>query len=208
MGKKETKFKAIMNREQLLCHLDGLVAGVRAGSIAVEGEKGKTTLPLTEKTSVKMEAAQKKDKYKLELEMSWSREAGEEAPAGDAVDQESEGDDDSGDYESGGDDQEETEGEPQKTSYKKLKKTMQKEVKALQAELKRGVMPTLERIESFTRNCREMTSVPGRGDEYYPRFNEQVQVLALAAEAGNTADYAAALEVLLEMKAECNSKFK
>ena len=216
-GKKEVKYKAVMNRDQLADYLEGLANGFRQGSIAIDAEKGDLTLQPTETMSVKIEAAEKKDKYKMELAVSWSRVAPEGDLAGCETEAASEGgssDDEAGQAgeKAAGDDEEEGEPEsgadPLTLSYKKLKKKMQKEVKEIKAVLDRGEMPALELVEACVNDAQAITSVPGKGDEHYPRFNDQAQVLLSAARSGDQPGFAAALEALLEMKKECHSKYK
>ena len=71
MGKKEVKLKTVMNREQLACYLEDLANRVRQGSIPIETMEDKMLLRTAENAGVKIEATEKKDRYKLELKLSW-----------------------------------------------------------------------------------------------------------------------------------------
>ena len=213
-GKKEVKFKAAMKPEQLADYLEGLVNGLRQGCLTVDTEKGSLSLQTTEIVAVKIEATEKKDKCKLELELSWAREA-PDVKAEETVDQarelavstgeEGTAPDNGGD---GDDDQGETEGEPLKTSYKKIKKSMQRAVKDIKAALDRGEIPPVELTEALVSDCEALTTMPGKGDDQYPEFCERVQRLAQAARSGDLTDVSTALEAVLAMKKECHSNHK
>ena len=79
MSKSGLKFKSSMEREQVAVLLEDMARSLRKGIICAQQDPDFLTLTPGEVISVEFEAAQKKDKEKVELELSWRQEVTAEA---------------------------------------------------------------------------------------------------------------------------------
>jgi XXXCH domain-containing protein len=93
-------------------------------------------------------------------------------------------------------------------SYKKLKKAMQKDFKAIGQAVEAARQPPPEIVRSFCRAGREMIAFPDRGDEYYPRFEAGLAALEAAAASRDLAAVARAHTDLDQIKEDCHDRFK
>ena len=82
MGKRELEFKAEMNRGQLVSYLRDLASSLEEGTICVEKGDDYVVMNPGDRIKVEIEAAEKKDKSKFALEITWRKgeTAMEESP--------------------------------------------------------------------------------------------------------------------------------
>ena len=73
MGKRELEFKAEMNRSQLVSYLRDLAASLEEGTICVEKGDDYVVMNPGDRVKVEIEAAEKKDKSKFALEITWRK---------------------------------------------------------------------------------------------------------------------------------------
>ena len=83
MSKSGMEFKSTMDREQVAVLLEDLARSIRKGTVCAQQEPEYLTLSPTDVIEVEFEAAQKKGKEKVGLELSWRQEVlGEESASG------------------------------------------------------------------------------------------------------------------------------
>ena len=80
MSKKEIALEGLVDMGQAIDFVDGLLAGMRSGTIYLE--KGNETLILCpeEEVEIEIKGSQKKGKGKISFELSWEKEEIEEIP--------------------------------------------------------------------------------------------------------------------------------
>lgn len=74
MSKKEISFKGKIRQEQAIDYLESLLQAMREGTIYVQNGDDFVSLEPTDIVELEVSAARKKEKGKLELELSWSKE--------------------------------------------------------------------------------------------------------------------------------------
>ena len=94
------------------------------------------------------------------------------------------------------------------SSYKKLKKRMAKDFKAIAKPLQSGQLPNLDLARAFRDDCLHMTSFKGKGDVNYEAFRQEAQAFAAAIESGDQAGAREAVRVLAKMEKDCHHEFK
>ncbi len=95
-----------------------------------------------------------------------------------------------------------------KVSYKQVKKDLSRHFKAVKKARRDGAMPSPEEVEGLSWAGRLMCSFSGKGEEFFPRFLEQLEALEQAAERGDAASLDQALQALAGFKKDCHSKLK
>ena len=80
MSKKEVELEGIVDMDQAIDFVDGLLAGMKSGTIYLE--KGNETLVLCpeEEVEIEIKGSQKKGKGKISFELSWEKEEIEQIP--------------------------------------------------------------------------------------------------------------------------------
>jgi len=185
--------------------------GLEFGEVTVE-----TDGPVKVKQSVKTKSDRVSFKLKLKYETALTPELS--GVLGELPDEEPEEDEDAAapppavvSAEAAAREEESEEGQgggTKEQSYKTLKKRMGKAFKALRKTLQEGGAPAPEEISAFARDCRLMTTFPGKGDEYYPAFLRRTEELLAAAAAGDLEAVSASLAELGAMKKACHSDYK
>ena len=100
-----------------------------------------------------------------------------------------------GDHESGG-------------SYKKLKKDMKKQFEELEAYLDKDEIPPMDLVEPFFANCKEMTTYPDKGEEFYNQFNAQAYDFYGAVQSGDLESAKEGYKALWQLKKDSHDKYK
>lgn len=73
-GKKSVSFEGVIDLQQAVSYLEGLVAAIRSGTITLEMDGDAVSLRPARNVSLSIEAKRKEERERLTLEMSWSRE--------------------------------------------------------------------------------------------------------------------------------------
>jgi amphi-Trp domain-containing protein len=71
MTKREVKVKGVLDLGEAVTILEGLLEGLKGGTVCVEGGQGFLTLRPSESVLLEVEAKSCTGKEKLEIEMSW-----------------------------------------------------------------------------------------------------------------------------------------
>ncbi|WP_291323307.1 amphi-Trp domain-containing protein [Desulfonatronospira sp.] len=82
MSKNELKFKAVLEKDQILEHLESLMHALKEGRINVQHADQTLSLAPAENLKLELKAEVKGNKEKLELEISWSEEMEATSQAG------------------------------------------------------------------------------------------------------------------------------
>ena len=92
--------------------------------------------------------------------------------------------------------------------YKQLKERMKADFKQIRKAVKKGRPLDAALVRTFCSDARLMTTYPGKGDEYYAAFREQVESLAEAAEQGDRDMLLEAVTTLRRIEKACHNRFK
>jgi XXXCH domain-containing protein len=156
---------------------------------------------------VEIEAEEKKGKRKFSLELSWLEIMPEQevteavtisSQAPEPVEEAGEG----------------SEGEVGKEvptgdkAYKRLKKEMKKTWETIVEAVERGQMPELPLVEEFYNQSKEMTTFPGKGDEYYQQYSAAADDLFAAAELEDMTNFSECVKTMEQLKKDCHDRYK
>lgn len=92
--------------------------------------------------------------------------------------------------------------------YKSLKKRMKKSFKLLGAALAAGNAPPSGALAAFQADAALMTTYPGRGDPFYPAFDQEMARFGRAAAAGDIPAMAASHAELARLKKQCHDRYE
>lgn len=108
------------------------------------------------------------------------------------------------------DDGSDDESEQASTSYKKLKKLMDKQMKEIAKDLEAGGISDPTLVEDFCSSCLAMTTFTGEkmGEAGYPQFQAQAQALLQAAKDQDDAALRQAFDDLKAAKKACHKEYK
>ena len=93
-------------------------------------------------------------------------------------------------------------------NYGQLKERMKAEFNQIRKAVKKGRSIDTELVRSFCSDALLMTTFPGKGDEYYAAFREQVERLAKAVQQGDGPMLAEAVVAVRRMEKACHKRFK
>jgi XXXCH domain-containing protein len=93
-------------------------------------------------------------------------------------------------------------------NYGQLKERMKADFKQIRKAVKKDRSIDAELVRSFCSDALLMTTYPGKGDEYYPAFREQVERLAKAVGQGDGPMLAEAVAAVRRMEKACHKRFK
>jgi XXXCH domain-containing protein len=85
---------------------------------------------------------------------------------------------------------------------------MKADFKQIRKAVKKGRSIDAELVRSFCSDALLMTTYPGKGDEYYAAFLEQVERLAAAVERGDGPMLVEAVAAVRRMEKACHKRFK
>lgn len=92
--------------------------------------------------------------------------------------------------------------------YDDLKERMDKDFKAMRETLEQGALPDPVQARRFVADSSLMTSYPGKGDEFYPEYDQAVQRFVTAMEHGGLQEVRDAVDVLRSLKKRCHDIYK
>jgi XXXCH domain-containing protein len=95
-----------------------------------------------------------------------------------------------------------------KSSYKKLKKRMEKTFKSFSRDFESGMIPAAESLESFQRDAEQMVTYKGKGEPFYEDFTKACSVFLDACWKGDVSIAQAGYEWLKKQKSLCHDRFK
>ena len=95
-----------------------------------------------------------------------------------------------------------------KPSFKRLKKKMGGNYRALKAALREESLPESGLAEEFLDQCRRMVAYPGKGDPYFEDFGRAAEALAQALAQEDREAAAAAVAELDRLRKNCHRRFK
>ena len=93
-------------------------------------------------------------------------------------------------------------------TYGQLKERMKADFKQIRKAVKKGRSTDTELVRSFCSDALLMTTYPGKGDEYYAAFREQVERLAKAVQQGDGPMLAETVAAVRRMEKACHKRFK
>lgn len=196
-GKKK-KAKRVFDRDETVTYLRQLADQLENGSIQVSNEEMEFEGQVKVKESMKSKKG--KTSVKVEFKLSTYELPGkEEEPAETLeVSQEPGGN---------GQDAEDKEKPP---SYKKLKKRMGRDLKAISETLKDGGEVDPAKLEAFCADCVLMTGFKDKdkGVEHYPEFEVKLQALKDAAQGKDADALKKALKDIAARKDACHKEYK
>lgn len=99
-------------------------------------------------------------------------------------------------------------GEPKRPPYKRLKKSMSENYKAIKTALRQGVAPDRALIEEFEGQCRRMATYPDKGEPYYGDFIEATDRLVAAFAGNDLPGMDAAVQEMGRLRKNCHRRFK
>ncbi|WP_428562023.1 MAG: GAK system XXXCH domain-containing protein [Solidesulfovibrio sp. DCME] len=194
---RKRKFEMVLPRVEALRALAELTAKAGEGSLVI----GEETVALEDFTSLKIGIKHLGASCLLKVSLKYpalgvaalpspaSMDAEEAAPREQAVDSAPEPMDEGG-----------------KPRYKSLKKRMKHFFKAIVTSLRAGLPPDADILAAFVADSRLMTSYPGKGDDFYPAYDAEVDRLEAAAAGGDLDAMTASVAALGRMKKECHSR--
>ena len=91
--------------------------------------------------------------------------------------------------------------------YSSLKKHMKQTFKAIGQALAAGQAPPEAEARSFLADSRLMVSYPGKGEEFYAAYMEQVLAFEAALTAKDTQRMKTSYQELARLKRECHSRY-
>ena len=142
---------------------------------------------------IKLRASRKSDGVRLKLKASFYEDEDDEP---DDVDE---------DRPARSGDRSDPSGRPK---YKRLKKRMKYDFKAIQAAVEAGSLPDPALAEVFVRDSRLMVLYPGKGDEYYPDYKAAAEAFADACATGDIDAVRAAVDELARLKKACHDRYE
>lgn len=71
-----------------------------------------------------------------------------------------------------------------------------------------GQMPDVASCQAFVEDSRLMISYPGKGDEFYAAYAQELEVFVAALDAGDAAALAQSAEALQRIKEDCHARYK
>ena len=92
--------------------------------------------------------------------------------------------------------------------YGQLKERMKADFKQIRKTVKKGRSIDAELVRSFCSDALLMTTYPGKGDEYYAAFREQVERLATAVQQGDGPMIRETVTAVRRMEKACHKQFK
>lgn len=210
MGKSlKRKMKLLVPEDQGAVVLRAVADGLESGAMEFEGQQ----VPLEGFTSLGLSLKRSDEGLGVKLKIKFP--APEETLDESEGEGDSEGDDDNDDDDNDEDDDDEDEsasGKPppgkKLPRYSSLKKWMEKEFKAIMAELVQGRLPDTGLAASFVEDSRSMVLYPGKGDEYYPVYTAAVDAFEQAMFQGSLENVAAAVADLQAIKEACHDKYE
>jgi XXXCH domain-containing protein len=99
-------------------------------------------------------------------------------------------------------------GEHHKEKYKYLKKRMKTYFKAIGQALAAEDIPSRELVSVFMDDSRSMTSYTGKGDEFYPAYEEACTTFQEAFDREDQQALLEAYRILSRLMADCHSRYK
>ncbi len=196
---KGKKAEHTFSAEEAVSYLRRLADQLENGAIQVEHEEMEFEGLVSVKESLKSKKGKTSVKVKLkltthEMPSPESEPAAPAEPGAEAAPEEEEPDD----------------GEEPPSSYKKLKKRMGKQFKAMGQALEEGNLPEAAEVETFCDLCQHMTGFTDadQGPEMYPQFLEQAQALRAAGASGDLEALRAAHADLAATKKVCHKQYK
>jgi len=168
---KDKKAEHTFSSEEAVSYLRRLADQLENGAIQAEHEEMEFEGLVSVKESLKSKKGKTSVKLKLTTHEAPPPEAENEATAEPETEAKAE---------TGEEEADDGEGPP--SSYKKLKKRMGKQFKAMGQALEEGNIPEAAQVEAFCGLCQDMTtfSDPELGPEMYPQFQEQTEALRAA----------------------------
>jgi len=98
-------------------------------------------------------------------------------------------------------------GEPEKPSYKNLKKRMKTSFRMLVKMIHEGNIPPKEAVDSFLADSALMVTYAGYGDEQYDTYTKACAAFKAAYETGEIGVMHTTIDVLVHEKGRCHAKF-
>lgn len=95
-----------------------------------------------------------------------------------------------------------------KPRYKKLKKQMKSDFKAISLCISKGEFPDALTVKSFIADAESMMGFPGNGNEYYPAFREALIHFSEAFDNRNFELTMQAHTRLKQLRNECHERYK
>ncbi len=95
-----------------------------------------------------------------------------------------------------------------KPKYKSLKKRMKGQFKAIKAAVGRGELPPSNISHAFARDCEQMLTYPGKGDEYYESYGKLLQEFLMALADQNVDAFREAVYALDAGMHACHERYK
>ncbi len=195
-GSRKRKFEMVLPRVEAMQALADLTAQAAQGNLVINGE----TVPLEDFTSLKIGIKHFGASSMLKVSLKYPAVGLAALPTPSGMDAEDaalehphEGLPESVD----------ANGKPR---YKSLKKRMKHFFKTIVISLRAGQAPAADVLAAFIADSRMMTSYPGKGDEFYPAYDAEVDRLEAAAAAGDLEAMTASVAALDRMKKECHSR--
>lgn len=92
--------------------------------------------------------------------------------------------------------------------YKQLKERMKADWKRIRKAARKGKSLDVALVRAFCADARQMTSYPGKGDEYYPAFHELVDRLEEALEQGSEITLGHTVASMRRMMKACHRRYR
>ena len=97
---------------------------------------------------------------------------------------------------------------PGRPDYGRLKERMKADFKQIRKAVRKGRSIDSGLVSTFCSDALLMTTYPGKGDEYYAAFREQIERLAAAVQQGDGPTLAEAVAGVRRMEKACHKRFK
>ncbi len=192
-GEREKEVKHQFSPGQAAEYLRGLADALDRGRLELGYEDLTPGEVVKVKQALKAKGDQRELKLKLKLSCSVSAAVPAEPPAALAAEDELDADLPSW--------------EPP-TPYKRLKRHMAGEYKALRKALRSGETPEAVSVAALVADGRLLVTYPDKGQENYPAFSRALDALEAAAAAGDQQAMAQALSEMGDVRRQCHAKHR
>jgi XXXCH domain-containing protein len=182
MGSRESKTQTSVSLDALPAFFKDFAERLEQ---AISDKNENQQNDLTDFSKIRIRVKREGDHADVKMKIKWQETAREETDEGDSALE-----------------------KPRKTKYKTLKKRMEKTFKAMAKELKHGVVPSLDTVETYLEDAAKMVTYPDKGEPFYSDFQKACLEFKKVYKSKDVAAIKDSYAHMDKLKDTCHDRYK